>query len=141
MIDVVVTGGRNFSDESLVRWALDSLHLTFTIRLLIHGDATGADRLCASWATSNDVACRPMPANWSDVSVPDAVIRYRRNGTPYNVLAGFQRNQEMIDIAGPNYAVAFPGGKGTDDMCKRINQARILLWDLRSARPTSTTTS
>lgn len=128
---LVVTGGRNFSSAAIVWHALSSLHETYTIGALIQGGATGADSLCASWARENGVETIDMPANWSDVTVDGAVIRYRRDGTPYNVLAGFNRNQSMIDIGQPNYGIAFAGGRGTADMCKRITDARIPLWDLR----------
>lgn len=129
---IVVTGGRNYTDEATVRWALNHLHERNSISLLIHGDASGADRLCGFWAMGNHVPCEPCGARWSDIEAPGAVIRYRRDGTPYNVLAGFQRNQEMIDLHQPNYGVAFPGGSGTADMVGRINRAMIPLWDLRA---------
>lgn len=128
---LVVTGGRNYADEATVRWALESLHQAYTIGTLIHGDASGADRLCRDWATAAGVSTLDMPADWNDLSEP-CVLRYRRDGSAYNVLAGFNRNQRMIDVGQPNYAVAFPGGRGTNDMCQRITEARIPLWDLRA---------
>ena len=128
---IVVTGGRNYADEATVRWALNTLHERDGISLLIHGDASGADRLCRDWASAAGVSTLDMPADWNDLSEP-CVLRYRRDGSAYNVLAGFNRNQSMIDIGQPNYAVAFTGGRGTDDMCKRITEAHVPLWDLRS---------
>lgn len=56
-----------------------------------------------------------------------AVIRYR-NGDPYNAAAGASRNQKMLDLYQPQWAMAFPGGKGTADMVRRIEAAKIPLW-------------
>jgi hypothetical protein len=39
--------------------------------------------------------------------------------------AGPIRNQKMIDNGKPDYAVMFPGGRGTADMKRRLDIARI----------------
>lgn len=109
---LVVTGGRYYSNEATVAWALNTLHQRDGIELLIHGDASGGDRLCGAWATTNHIACQPCAADWNDMSEP-CVVKYRRDGSPYNALAGFNRNQQMIDVWQPNYAVAFHGNNGT----------------------------
>ena len=83
------------------------------------------------WAVSQDVPVRAMPADWSDLSHPGAVIRTSRYGQ-YDARAGHRRNQSMLDEAAPDYAIAFPGGTGTADMVRRIIAARLPLWDLRA---------
>lgn len=47
---LLVTGGRDFADEAMVKRVLDSLHAKYNFTLLIHGDASGLDRLAGAWA-------------------------------------------------------------------------------------------
>ncbi len=129
---LVVTGGRAYSDVHRVYWALDALHQTYGITLLIQGDATGADRLCKQWAIARGVPRLDMPARWSDTDRPGAVVRTRRDGSLYDAAAGAIRNQQMIDEGRPDYGVAFPGGTGTADMVSRVQAADLPLWDLRA---------
>lgn len=101
-----------------------------TISVVIHGDAQGLDRT-AAWVAQNvfGIVVQPFPADWSDVTAPGAVIRYRR-GVPYNALAGHWRNQAMIDNGKPDWGMVFPGGTGTDDMRLRLQIAGIQRWSV-----------
>ncbi|WPZ08481.1 DUF2493 domain-containing protein [Pelagerythrobacter marinus] len=128
---LVVTGGRNFSDASLVDRALGAVNKKHGIALLIEGEATGADSLCRDWAEARGIPVRKFPANWTDLSHPDAVIRSRRDGSKYDAKAGTRRNQQMIDEGKPDSAIAFPGGNGTADMVWRLGQSGVPVWDLR----------
>lgn len=132
MIRLVVTGGRAYADTVMVDYALDTLHQMYGIGLLIQGDAAGADRLCKNWAITRNVPRLDMPARWWDIERPGAVIRTRRDGSKYDAAAGLLRNQEMIDVGHPDYAVAFAGGTGTADMVERIKRVDLPLWDLRA---------
>jgi len=96
---VLVTGGRKYNDSDSLRRALDHLHAQTPFTLLIHGGASGADRLAAAWAASAGVPIREFPADWN---------RYGNS-------AGPRRNREMLAF-GPDLVVAFPGGTGTQDM-------------------------
>jgi len=126
---LLVTGGRNFRDCDFTFRVLDQLHAETPVAVLIHGDAEGADRLAAEWAVSRGVALEPYPADWSNIDAPGAVIRFNRRG-PYNAAAGKQRNTQMVYEARPSVAVAFPGGPGTEDCCKKIlNQRRTAALD------------
>lgn len=94
---------------------------------ILSGAATGADACVEEWALVNGVSVERFPANWNDVNVPGAVIRRSvRTGRLYNVLAGFQRNQAMIDSK-PDLVLAFPGGKGTADAVRRARAAGIVV--------------
>lgn len=105
---VAVTGGRTFSDYGAVCIALGLVHHAYGIRTIIHGGATGADRLAVRWANENGVATRVYPAKWSK----------------YGKSAGPIRNQEMVDRK-PAVLVVFDGGKGTHDMETKARQADI----------------
>ena len=95
---ILVCGGRDFSDQHLLKATLDELNPT----TVIHGAARGADTLAGEYASRNRIPCEVYPANWN---------RYGKR-------AGFLRNQQMLDEGHPDLVVAFPGGPGTRMMVK-----------------------
>lgn len=105
---VLITGGRNYDDQKLLDETLDALHAANGVTTLIHGDASGADRLAQQWAQSRGVSVDPHPADWKK----------------YGRAAGPMRNQKMLDNK-PDQLVAFPGGKGTADMIARAKRAGL----------------
>lgn len=122
---LVVTGGRDYTDTARIWAALDDLHARQPISVLIEGEAPGLDARARVWAKRKGIDVVPCPAPWDDIEHPDAVVRYRRDGTAYDVLAGLRRNQQMIDEESPDFAMVFPGGTGTADMKARIEAAGI----------------
>lgn len=137
---VLVCGGREFSDHQMVFAALDEIAAEQPVELLIHGDARGADRLAQTWAFARGVPEQAFPAKWNDTKgLHPATLKRNAYGRLFNPLAGFARNEEMLRAC-PTHAVAFAGGNGTNDMCKRIlraiqNGQQIKFIDLRAARP------
>lgn len=105
---VLVCGGRNFSDREYAYRVLDQLHSLHDFTLLINGDAPGADFLSSEWAHSRKITVKTFPADWA---------KHGRS-------AGPKRNQQMLDF-GVNLVVAFPGGRGTDDMVRRARNAGV----------------
>lgn len=122
---VVVCGGRKFRDEAFVFAALDKISSQFDfIDKVIEGGAGGLDALAKRWAKDRGREHHQEPAHWEDLGAPGAVIDRRADGTRFNVLAGFQRNQRMADMK-PDFCVAFPGGRGTEDMMRRARCAGV----------------
>ena len=119
---LVVTGGRDLSNVPMVQDAFNAFQIHVgPITVLIHGDAEGLDRT-AAWVAANQIpGCLILtyPADWHNVTCAGANIGYRR-GMPYNKLAGFWRNQKMIDDGKPDWGMVFPGGPGTADMTGRL---------------------
>lgn len=102
---VIVCGGRDYKDYEKVATVLSALKWSVVI---VHGAATGADTLAAKYA---EAAARPseaFPARWG--------IHGKK--------AGPLRNQQMLD-AGADMVIAFPGGRGTEDMKQRAREAGI----------------
>ncbi|TVM02307.1 MAG: hypothetical protein CV087_09770 [Candidatus Brocadia sp. WS118] len=94
-----------------------------------HGAAPGADILMAAYA-QDILKLRPIPfpAKWDDWrDLPDkkVLIKYR-DEKAYNSLAGFNRNQEMIDSGfDAALCIRMPGkSSGSDDMIDRIKQLK-----------------
>jgi predicted Rossmann-fold nucleotide-binding protein len=71
--------------------------------LLINGGADGADSLAAQWARDNGIEVMTVIADW------------RTHGKK----AGPMRNEKMIRLGQPDLVVAFPGGRGTEDVIRR----------------------
>jgi hypothetical protein len=132
-IRVLVFGGREYAYEAFVHEEIILVTdgVPFENVTIIHGDANrerriGADyfahTFCDVWRHEGIIE-KPYPAKWDDLDVPGAVIRTRAKGRRYNVVAGFQRNQQMLDDGKPTHARGFPGGNGTADMRERIELA------------------
>jgi hypothetical protein len=100
---ILVCGGRNYRDQEHVWTFLSELNAKQPIGLLIHGAATGADRLAQAWARNRLIPDREFDANWPE----------------HGGGAGAIRNQRMIDEGKPDLVVAFPGGPGTADLMQR----------------------
>ncbi len=113
MTRVLVCGGRSFSDRGLMARTLAPYKtIPFTEaseHIIIHGDAPGADTLADQWCDVFGVRKHVFPANWD------------KEGRA----AGPIRNQRMIDEGKPDLVIAFPGGRGTADMIRRANAAKL----------------
>jgi hypothetical protein len=105
---VLVCGGRDYNDRDRVFSILDVAHAANPIIELIHGAASGADKLADEWADGK-VAIHAFPAPWE-------TLGHR---------AGPIRNQKMLDEGKPDMVIAFPGGAGTADMVKRAEKAGV----------------
>jgi len=112
-IHVIVTGGRHYKDRTRLYSILDFIHKNAGIELLNHGGAKGADTLADEWAQFRGVSTCVHHADWKG----------RGPG------AGPYRNQNMVDH-GADFAIAFPGGKGTKDCVFRIRRANIALFEV-----------
>lgn len=118
---VLVCGGRDYGEhdrEQALRAAayLSEMHKATPIDLIVEGGAPGADALARVWADYACVPCRTMRADWSR----------------YGKAAGPRRNAEMLaalvaarDDGADVCVVAFPGGNGTADMCRRATAAGL----------------
>lgn len=82
-------------------------------------EQTGADAFIVHWCIEHGYPWTEHWANWSDVSSNSAIVRYKK-GRPYNVLAGFVRNEEMAELC--NRGITFYDGAstGTKDMITRM---------------------
>lgn len=105
---LLVCGGRDFADKEMLTSVLDHFCEVHSITLLIHGAAPGADSLAASWAAASGIPTRPFPADWKT----------------HGKAAGPIRNRQMIKLC-PDAVVAFPGGRGTQDMISVAKSAGV----------------
>ncbi len=106
---VLVCGGRDFANWPSLMRHLDPLLIKFPDIFVISGAARGADKIAVEWAILNNVPFKEYPAHWD---------RYGKS-------AGVIRNKEMLVRGKPDLVVAFPGGRGTDNMCKQAEKAGV----------------
>lgn len=140
---VIICGGRHFTDRDFLFAEMDALHALRPISLVIEGgqrtwskllgrNVGGADLFAAEWAAARKVPRKRVPADWSDLSHPDAVIRTNRRGEQYDAKAGGRRNQTMLEM-GPALVAAFsPSGNGTADMVRRARAANVEVIERRA---------
>ncbi len=105
---VIVCGGRDYADTAFFDDMMFRLHLEHGFTVVVHGAAPGADTLAKLWAEKNSIIQEPHPANWKTYG----------NG------AGPIRNREMAKL-GARLCIAFPGGRGTDNMVRTANSFQI----------------
>jgi hypothetical protein len=120
MFRLLVAGGRDyyayrFIEQTLTDWFVnewseehDTWEETDAGITVVHGDAGGVDRIAAMWATYNNFVVEPHPADW----------------TKYGKSGGNVRNAQMIE-SGIDYAILFPGGRGTANMKFQLMRAKI----------------
>lgn len=101
----IVCGGRDYANEKHIHETLSNLGVTF----VIEGGASGADKAAAKWAYYNEVPNRCFPADWK----------------AHGRAAGPIRNKQMLEVGKPDVVIAFPGGKGTENMVKQAEKAGV----------------
>jgi hypothetical protein len=110
----IVCGGRDFTDSLYVSQAMEIIHATRPITLLIHGAARGADTLGGYWAFKRGIERKIFPAQWEE----------------HGRAAGAIRNRQMLEEGKPELVIAFPGGKGTANMVQQARAAGIAVIEL-----------
>jgi hypothetical protein len=119
---VIICGGRNYhgSQDALI-W-LDQFHGQFGVERVLHGDAPGADTFGRRWAEDLDIPTQAFPALWDT----------------YGPAAGPRRNAQMAQALSlyPHRAVlAFPGGRGTENMKNTGKQYSISVYEFPGLTP------
>ncbi len=107
---VLVCGGRDYKDLKVIWGTLDVLLGELRqIDLLITGGANGADDIADKWAEKRGIPRVVFPANWEGE---------RKS-------AGARRNARMLEIGKPHLVLAFPGGRGTENMIAVAELAKV----------------
>lgn len=102
----LVCGGRDYKDAATVAAMLSATKP----ETLIHGGAAGADTLAGTW-------WKRFGPNYALVFMADWDRHGRR--------AGPIRNAHMLAEGKPDFVLAFPGGRGTEDMVTKAKAAGV----------------
>ena len=122
---VVITGGRKGSDRERARRELGAYDPATT--LIRHGGAPGWDSVVAHVAEDMGFEVQEVRARWSDPCGPQCNPGHRKersDGSSYCPMAGFVRNQLMLDMDADELH-AFPGENGTTDTVNRAKRMGI----------------
>jgi hypothetical protein len=134
----IIAGPRDCQDYKLLCEALENCPFTDEITEVISGGATGIDRLGEKWGKDNGKKVTVMKAKWKEIELPGAKVVEGKYG-PYNSLAGFWRNKDMAEYAGPDGGcVAIDlGTPGTDSMIDLAGEygLRLHVWPQRAENP------
>src|SRR5688572_9601474 len=106
---VLVCGGREFSDATLLNSTLDRLHAERRFTVLIEGGARGADTMAGEWADRCGIDRMTYRAEWAK----------------FGRASGPSRNERMLADGKPALVLAFPGGTGTAHMMRIARAARV----------------
>jgi hypothetical protein len=109
---VVIAGGREHTDRTLVAKAIEGSG--FTITEVVHGGCRGIDTIAGAWAKERDIPVRVFYADWKT----------------HGKKAGPLRNKQMAEYG--EALIAIPGaGNGTWNMVHNMNlQGKpICVWD------------
>ncbi|EKD89628.1 MAG: hypothetical protein ACD_33C00024G0001, partial [uncultured bacterium] len=85
---------------------------------------SGADALIIRWCKENNYPCKEYPADWDNVTIPNAIIKTNNFNKQYNAIAGHMRNAAMIEDG--NRLIVFfdgksPGTKNIIELAKKKN--------------------
>ena len=105
---ILVCGGRDYADRNRMTEVLsERLNEGDTV---VHGGAPGADAL------AGDIAGRVLG---------HTVVVHPADWATHGKAAGPIRNQKMLDSHPIDELIAFPGGRGTQDMVRRAQDAGV----------------
>ena len=100
---IMIAGSRDFNDyeflETTVVKAIakrDNVVKQFDDIVIVSGKAKGADYLGEKFAEEFGLEVEEYKAEWGNLESQPCKIKYNEYGKPYNCLAGFNRNLDMI---------------------------------------------
>lgn len=104
---ILVCGGRDYENADVIGRTM-AMVASGRDHVLVHGGARGADTVAARIAEVRGWEIEEHPARWRE----------------YGPAAGPMRNQQMVD-GGADVVLAFPGGRGTEDLVRRATAAGL----------------
>lgn len=99
-MNIAIVGSRRFNDYLFMCDVMDRWQRFVGDVQVVSGGAPGADSMGALWGatyTNNNPIVHH--AEWGDLSYPDASIKIGKDGKPYDVRAGFRRNERIVEDA------------------------------------------
>jgi|TARA_R100001530_G_scaffold136032_1_gene114948 predicted polyphosphate/ATP-dependent NAD kinase len=117
---ILVCGGRAYGltldEENAILDRLLEIHINRPITKVITGGAKGVDTVAIKWAKQNQIPLMVYEADWN------------KNGKA----AGPIRNARMLACETIDLVVAFPGGKGTEDMVHKASTKEVPVLIIRN---------
>jgi hypothetical protein len=119
---LIIAGSRSITDYNTVVNAVSVSGFPLKDLEIVCGMAKGVDLLGLEYAKRNSLKWWEFPADWTDITAKDAVIRINQNGSKYNINAGYARNIKMGQFSDALLAVWDGSSKGTNQMINWTKQ-------------------
>jgi hypothetical protein len=131
---VIVAGSRHIQDYQLVSQVISNTINKYDIKVteIVSGCANGPDTLGEQWAIENGIKVEAFPAEWDDITVPNALIRTNKWDKEYNARAGFQRNERMAEYGDVLIAIWDGKSNGTKDMIERAKEHGLFVLEYKT---------
>lgn len=111
---VIIAGGRDYKLTAIDHDRLDQAWRSLPITEVVCGCARGADTGGELWGLARHIPVKRFPADWDT----------------FGRSAGPRRNRQMAEYA--EALIAFPGGKGTENMVKQATEMGLKVLDWRT---------
>ena len=103
---IMIAGSRDFNDYEFLKTEVvkaiakrDDVVKQCDSIVIISGKARGADSLGEKFAEEFGLEVEEYKAEWNNLDLQPCKIKYNQYGKPYNCLAGFNRNLDMVKAA------------------------------------------
>jgi len=123
----IIAGSRSITDYSLICAAIKESK--FPINEVVCGEANGPDKLGKLWAENCKIPVKSFPADWNNLSHPDAVIKTNSRGQKYDALAGHRRNAQMRDYATHLILIWDGESSGSANMLKLAKEKGLMIYE------------
>lgn len=125
----IIAGSRRISHVGVIFGAIAESGFANEITEVVWGGAPGVDTVGKQWADFYGIPHKPMSPDWRDIHAPGAVIRYRRDGTPYNAKAGPDRNEKMAQYADALILIWDGKSDGSADMLRKAKAHGLRIYE------------
>lgn len=98
---IAIIGSRDFKDIKKVVELVKSFSKD---TIIVSGGAPGVDSVAEMTAQSCGLNTKIFPADWTNLTHPNAVIKTNKYGKKYDSSAGLRRNEDIIKYADEVYA-------------------------------------
>lgn len=101
---LIIAGSRHLNQDDIYDAIVgffypDNKELYNSVTEIVSGTAKGADRMGELFAFNSGWNVKQFPAQWTDFSDPETVIKINKYGQKYNARAGHIRNKAMANYA------------------------------------------
>lgn len=118
---LAIVGSTAFKDKNRLWFEVNELRKRYKIELIVSGEAPGADTLAKEYAKEKKIKYKGHKAQWEDMSLP-CLERENQHGK-YNALAGFKRNQLIVNDVDMVLAFRINFSPGTTDTINKAKKA------------------
>lgn len=118
---VIIAGSRSVTPSEFAS-AMSKSKLIVLADEIVTGKAPGVDTFGELYGLFFGIPIKEFPADWENTNVPDAFVKKRKDGSKYNVKAGFMRNTEMARYADALVLIWKNKSNGSKDMLDKAKE-------------------